>query len=187
MTDSSVKPSPWWYRNRGSVIGMIYGAGFFVANIRFTTTTPPAPTAMVLGAHVGDAGAQVLLWLGVALVVLAWLTRFAGTAYLRGEVVFAPNVQRDRLIISGIFRYVRNPLYLGNDLLALGAAMYAPPLGAAIEPSFRAAFFSESFALVIAIALVPVAVAGQAGRIPGAIIFVVAIPLFFAASRMGRR
>ncbi len=214
--ETSRTPSPWWYRNRGSVIGVIFGSGFFFGNIRFNASTPSLPAA------------------------IAWLTRLAGTAYLRGEVVFAPDVQRDRLIVSGIFRYVRNPLYLGNDLLAIGIGLYAPPLGfaiivlgnvifgamlaneevqqlgaqygaeyaayraavpaflprltpvpattgAAIEPSYRAAFFAESFALVIAIALVPVAVAGQAGVIPGAIIFVIAIPLFLAASRMGRR
>jgi hypothetical protein len=64
--------------------------------------------------------------------VLAWLWRFAGTSYLRGDVVFAADVQRDRLIVDGPFRYVRNPLYLGNMFLALGIGLFASPLGFAI-------------------------------------------------------
>lgn len=239
MSEQDVRPSPWWYRQRGSVIGAIFGCGFFLGNIGFDGQRP-LPAAVVWGLHGGAAGVYSLLWAGVALVLTAWLARLSGTAYLRGDVVFAANVQRDRLIVAGPFRYVRNPLYLGNVLLALGMGLYAPPLGfaiivlgntvfvaalaheeaeqlasrygadyaayrvavpaflpritpwtlaggASIEPEFRAALLAESFTLAMGVALVPIAVAGQAGLVPAAIIFVVAMGLFVVMSRTGRR
>jgi protein-S-isoprenylcysteine O-methyltransferase Ste14 len=131
MNEQAAKPSPWWYRQRGSVIGAIFGLGFFLGNTSIDGK-PSLPAAVVWGLHWGGAGIYALLWLGVVLVLLAWLARLSGTAYLRGDVVFAANVQRDRLIVDGPFRYVRNPLYLGNVLMALGIGLYAPPLGFAI-------------------------------------------------------
>ena len=155
-------------------------------------------------------------------------------------MVFAADVQRDRLIVDGPFRYVRNPLYAANVLLALGIGLYAPPLGFAIivlgnvafvallareeerqltsqygadyaayctavraflprlipaefpwaghiEPDVRAAFRAEVFTLVLAIGLVPLAVSGPAGFVPAACILAVAIGLFVATTRTGRR
>ncbi len=131
MIEQAEKPSPWWYRQRGSVIGAIFGLGFFFGNMR-ADGQPSLPAALVWGVREGDAGVQALCWLGIVLVLLAWAVRVWGTAYLCGDVVFAPNVQRDRLIVDGPFRYVRNPLYLGNVLLACGMGLYAPPLGFAI-------------------------------------------------------
>jgi len=239
MSEQDVRPSPWWYRQRGSVIGAIFGCGFFLGNIGFDGQRP-LPAAVVWGLHGGAAGVHSLLWAGVALVLTAWLARLSGTAYLRGDVVFAANVQRDRLIVAGPFRYVRNPLYLGNVFLALGIGLYAPPLGfaiivlgnvilvamlaneealqlgkqygaeyaayraavpafvprftpvprsagARIEPDVRGGFVTESFTLAFAVALVPIAVFGQAGLVPAGVIFFVAMGLFIAASRSGRR
>jgi len=239
MSEQGANPSPWWYRQRGTVIGAIFGCGFFFGNVRFDAR-PVMPAAVTWGAHWGDAGVYTLLWMGVALVLLAWLARLSGTAYLRGDVVFAADVQRDRLIVGGPFRYVRNPLYLGNVLLALGIGLYAPPLGFAIivlgnvvlvamlaheearqlalhygadyaayqtavpsfvprltpasfaaggdvKPDLRAAFRAESFTLTMGLALVPIAIAGQAGLVPAAIIWLIAMGLFIAMSRTGRR
>jgi hypothetical protein len=43
---------------------------------------------------------QALCWLGIVLGLLAWAVRVSGTAYLRGDVVFAPNVQRELALRS---------------------------------------------------------------------------------------
>ena len=235
----SVNASPWWYRQRGAVIGAIFGIGFFAGNVR-VGGRPALPAAVVWGRHFGNPGIEALLWGGIELVLFAWLLRTYGTAFLNGDVVFAAAVQRDRLIVDGPFRYVRNPLYIGNVLLALGVGLYAPPLGFAIivlgnvllvallareeerqlaahygadyaayrtavraflprlipvefpsaghiEPDVRAAFRAEAFMLVIAIALVPLALYGPAGFVPAACILAVALALFVAATRTGRR
>jgi len=110
------------------MFGLIYGAGFFIGNLH-VSGAGGVPAAVVWGGRWGDTGEYALLWLGVAFAALAWLARLSGTSYLRGDVVFAADVQRDRLIVDGPFRYVRNPLYLGNMFLALALAILAPPLG----------------------------------------------------------
>jgi hypothetical protein len=126
------RASPWWYRRRGTLLGVIYGAGFLFGSL---TVGGPArePAYVVWGERLaGDAGAIALLWAAFACALLAWLLRASGTAYLRREVVFAADVQHDRLVVAGPFRYTRNPLYVGNLFLALAIALLAPPVGFAI-------------------------------------------------------
>ncbi len=124
-------PSPWWYRNRGPLIGAIYACGFFLGYLQFGAP-PDAPAAVAWGLHWGAWGVYSLFWAGIQIALLGWLARYFGSAYLRGDVVFAADVQRDRLIVAGPFSFTRNPLYLGNDLLAIGIGLYAPPFGFAI-------------------------------------------------------
>jgi protein-S-isoprenylcysteine O-methyltransferase Ste14 len=116
MSASTDHTSPRWYRQRGALFGVIYGAGFFFGNLSFAGA-PPAPAFVSWGQALGPG------------VLVAWLWRAAGTAFLRREVVFSADALQDRLVVAGPFRYVRNPLYLGNLFLAIGVGLYAPPLG----------------------------------------------------------
>lgn len=129
MSEQAVRPSPWWYRRRGTVIGAIYGLGFVLGNLTFDGV---AQRAAFVAWGAGSRGGGPLAWAAVAAALVAWFWRASGTAYLRREVVFADDVQRDRLVVAGPFRYVRNPLYLGNLFLAFAVAVLAPPLGFAI-------------------------------------------------------
>jgi protein-S-isoprenylcysteine O-methyltransferase Ste14 len=128
MSASTDHTSPRWYRQRGALFGVIYGAGFFFGNLSFAGA-PPAPAFVSWGQALGPGGGGLLAWAGIALVLVAWLWRAAGTAFLRREVVFSADALQDRLVVAGPFRYVRNPLYLGNLFLAIGVGLYAPPLG----------------------------------------------------------
>jgi protein-S-isoprenylcysteine O-methyltransferase Ste14 len=211
-----VRPSPWWYRQRGAVIGAIYFVGFALG-YWVPAETSPVPVAVTWGeALAGGPGVELLLWAAVASALIAWFWRASGTAYLRRDVVFAADVQRDRLIVAGVFRYVRNPLYVGNVFLALAVALLAPPVGFAVivagnalfvvllareealglearygeayaayrravpaffprltpadvpgsvtvAPSVAAGLMGEGFCLGLALAIVPLAVFGQAG------------------------
>jgi protein-S-isoprenylcysteine O-methyltransferase Ste14 len=123
--------SSWWYRERGWIIGAFYGLGFLVTFLPLPGLITE-PAAAVWGAHWGLWGIYGLFWAGVLLGLFGWLMRLLGSAYLRGEIVFAPDVQSDRLVVAGPFRFTRNPLYFGNDLLALGIGLFASPLGFAI-------------------------------------------------------
>jgi protein-S-isoprenylcysteine O-methyltransferase Ste14 len=220
------------------LIGAIYGCGFFFGYLQFGDAHA-VPAAVAWGMRGGAWGVYSLFWAGVQLGLLGWLARYFGTAYLHGDVVFAADVQRDRLIVAGPFRYTRNPLYLGNDLLALGIGLYAPPLGfaiialgnivfgimlareenrqllarygaeyaayckavpaflprlmpakfaagAAVTPSWRNAFRSESWALAFALAPAPIALAGTRGTMASAIIWFGALGLFIAISHISR-
>jgi protein-S-isoprenylcysteine O-methyltransferase Ste14 len=126
------RSSPWWYRRRGTLIGAIYGLGFLAGAIPLDGRRPEPVFELW--------GGELVLWLAVASLLCAWFWRASGTAYLRRDVVFAADVQSDRLIVAGIFRYVRNPLYVGNLFLALGIAVLASPLGFVIIVAGNAAF-----------------------------------------------
>ena len=72
---------------------------------------------------------QAILALGAALAVLAALLRTWAAAYLQSEVVHDPKIHCEGLVADGPYRYVRNPLYLGGLLFAVGVAMTASRLG----------------------------------------------------------
>jgi protein-S-isoprenylcysteine O-methyltransferase Ste14 len=74
-----------------------------------------------------------LRWLfaaAAACAVLAAAIRTWAAAYLRTSVVHDTRMHGSVLVASGPYRYVRNPLYLGGILLALGFAMLASRAGA---------------------------------------------------------
>ncbi len=65
---------------------------------------------------------------------------------------------------------------------------YLSPSGRGeVKPQLRPALMAESFTLVLALSLIPLAVAGRTGFACAAVIFVVAMALFITASRAGRR
>jgi protein-S-isoprenylcysteine O-methyltransferase Ste14 len=68
----------------------------------------------------------------VALACLAMGTiwRVWGTAYVGCGVMRDPAMRDDQFVSAGPYRYVRNPLYLGSWLLAVGASILMPPSGA---------------------------------------------------------
>ena len=121
--------SPWWYRYRFFTIGAAYGIGFFVGNAISFGPSRPLPAAWAWGPHLGAHGTRSLLVLAFVLALGAWAVRSWGGAYLRPDVVWHADALGDRLLVDGPFRYVRNPLYFGNVLLAAGMGLLAPPLG----------------------------------------------------------
>lgn len=72
---------------------------------------------------------QAILALGAVLALLAALVRTWAAAYLKSEVVHDWELHGEGLVADGPFRYVRNPLYLGGVLLAVGFGMAASRLG----------------------------------------------------------
>ncbi len=125
--------SPWWYRRRSLVIFLIYLAGFYggAALWQGLTHGPYFPVYALLAAHM-SVSPHALLWAGAALVTLGFGVRLWGSAYLSASVVWNANALDDRLIVDGPFRYIRNPLYFGNNLQALGFALIATPYGAPV-------------------------------------------------------
>jgi protein-S-isoprenylcysteine O-methyltransferase Ste14 len=75
---------------------------------------------------------QGLFVLSAVLVAAAAGIRTWAGAYLRAEVVFDTKVHSDRLVADGPYRHLRNPLYLGNMLLAGGLAMLASQTGGVV-------------------------------------------------------
>lgn len=61
---------------------------------------------------------------GIVIMLIGEWTRFWGVAYA-GGATRTRNVGAPRLITSGPFGYVRNPLYIGNMIMYAGAAINA--------------------------------------------------------------
>ena len=64
--------------------------------------------------------------------IAAALVRTWGTAYLNPEVMVDMQMHSSRLVADGPYRFVRNPLYFGNILLAIGFGLMASRIGFAI-------------------------------------------------------
>lgn len=112
-------PSPWWYRQRALVIGVIYLSGFLGGNLYDGAGTRYVSAAQTLHA----------LPLVLELVAACWALRVWGSSYLTSATVWSANSTTDALVTGGPFAYTRNPLYLGNVLLALGIGALAPVWG----------------------------------------------------------
>jgi protein-S-isoprenylcysteine O-methyltransferase Ste14 len=91
-----------------------------------------AMTRLILGglnSPLAGLWIRTILAVGVLLVTLAVLVRSWAAAYLRSSVVHDSQLHADRLVADGPYRHVRNPLYLGNILLAIGMGPMASRTG----------------------------------------------------------
>jgi len=68
-----------------------------------------------------------LVCLVVGAILRVWATAYIGSGVMSGFAMHG-----DEVVASGPYRYVRNPLYLGAWLLALGVSILMPPSGAAV-------------------------------------------------------
>ena len=122
------------FRNRFWIIGASYGLGFFLYAVDQTKIVA-ALAHRILGPGVGEDSVQfdhtvrVIFALGTLLVVLAALVRSWATSYLQASVVHDAGLHSERLLADGPYRYLRNPLYLGNILMAMGLGLMASRVG----------------------------------------------------------
>jgi protein-S-isoprenylcysteine O-methyltransferase Ste14 len=98
-------------------------AGWLVKMVR-----PPSsnPFDLRLGVFHWIFGAAALL-AGIGAFVRTW-----AAAYLRSEIVHDESLHSDRVVADGPYRHVRNPLYLGLVLAAVGLATLASRAGALV-------------------------------------------------------
>ena len=91
-----------------------------------------ASTLLARGGGVSLAAATVAVTLvSLICLVLGAILRVWGTAYLGSAVMRGTVMQGETFVVAGPYRHVRNPLYLGSWLLALGVSVLMPPSGAA--------------------------------------------------------
>jgi protein-S-isoprenylcysteine O-methyltransferase Ste14 len=86
---------------------------------------------------------RIALFVGVALVFAAGWIRSWATSYLRYDIMRNPRIHTDRLICDGPFRYLRNPLYLGNLLMVAGVTPMLPRTGVVVLVAGSVLFVSR--------------------------------------------
>jgi protein-S-isoprenylcysteine O-methyltransferase Ste14 len=125
---TSLPATPWDFKARAAVFGFIFGVGFFVGyNLQYNLYGNGLPTYVVIGQRYGSAGIHAAAFLLFILILMGYMLRVWGTAYLSTGVVWNADTTSGGLLLSGPYRYVRNPLYLGNLFAAAGIGMIGPP------------------------------------------------------------
>jgi len=121
--------TPWAYRQRALVIALIYAASFFFGYlVQGYAVNDVTPTYVLLGQYVGGSGTIAMAFLAAAFVAATYLIRLWASSYHVPGVVMKHDVVTDRLTIAGPYRFVRNPLYVGNVLLSVGIGLLGPPV-----------------------------------------------------------
>jgi protein-S-isoprenylcysteine O-methyltransferase Ste14 len=136
-----VTPTPWDFRYRGILFGVLYGFAFFLGfRIQSAIGGSFEPTYAMLARPFGEIGVHAGAWIAAALCFAGFFIRWWGSSYLTSGVVWSRDVVTGGVEVSGPFRYVRNPLYLGNLYIALGIGLAGPPAVTVLVVAFNIAY-----------------------------------------------
>jgi protein-S-isoprenylcysteine O-methyltransferase Ste14 len=121
-----VKATDWEFKNRAMLFGMVFAFTFPLYALDSQNSSSWLANLLAPNFHMNaDRLAQLLLGCGAFVLIIAAFIRTWASAYLHAEVVYASEVKTQSLVADGPYRFVRNPLYLANVLMAvaLGAMM----------------------------------------------------------------
>ena len=112
----------------------IIGACYWVPFVLYQLDKVNAGMALGqwIGGHVpipSETAVRLVFAVGALLCVSAATLRTWASAYLQSSVVHDMKLHTELLVADGPYRFVRNPLYLGNLLLALGMGVMACRVG----------------------------------------------------------
>ncbi|HXW76889.1 MAG TPA: isoprenylcysteine carboxylmethyltransferase family protein [Candidatus Eremiobacteraceae bacterium] len=127
MSTTGTKATPFVFRRRALIIAVAYGVGFFFGYLIQSAIFHHVEPAFVdVGQRWGKTGIEAAAWGAAGLAILAWAVRWWGSSYHSPGVVLNDDVVTQTFMAAGPYRYVRNPLYLGNVFLALGIGLLGP-------------------------------------------------------------
>lgn len=148
MNARAASNTPWEFRLRAFVIFIAFGAGFFFGYlIQGLISGNVTPTFVLIGQRWGDPGIHAMAWVASGLVVAAYLIRLWASSYHSPGVVMNVDVVTGTFTAAGPYRFVRNPLYLGNVLLSLGIGLLGPPIATALVVGLNLAFVYRLIAI----------------------------------------
>ncbi len=119
-----MKATPFEFRNRFWIFGAFYWIGFWF--YRFDHMNAIAWIQSLVH-RTGDAQPNSIsvggLTVAAVLCFLCAALRTWGTAYLKADVMQDASLHAEKIVADGPYRFMRNPLYLGGILLALGMGL----------------------------------------------------------------
>jgi protein-S-isoprenylcysteine O-methyltransferase Ste14 len=131
-----MKATPLEFRFRFFILAAIYVLGF-AAPWAYWLHLDSIRTWQLLAAWPARSGwisfstaTIMVLLLGIVWALKGACLRTWGTAYLSPSIVQDRAMHAEGLVAAGPYRYVRNPLYLGNFIHTLALALLMPPSGA---------------------------------------------------------
>jgi protein-S-isoprenylcysteine O-methyltransferase Ste14 len=141
-----MRASDFEFRHRSWVIFLIFLLAFGCYSFERMSTVEwlhwlLGPSGKGESVFLTSPEAHVIFALGAAIVGLGAIVRTWGTAYLKADVVQDSVVRSERLVADGPYRHIRNPLYFGSMLLAVGFAPMVPPIGCVLLIGGMGLFF----------------------------------------------
>jgi len=125
-----MKATRWEFENRAVILGVVFGVSFFLSSFDRRNAAVAVAEPLAARLHMdGDAAVRAVFALGAVIAVLGAATRTWASAYLAADVVYAEQLNTASLVADGPYRFVRNPLYLGNVFLAIGMGAMASRFG----------------------------------------------------------
>ncbi|HEX5235658.1 MAG TPA: methyltransferase [Silvibacterium sp.] len=131
-----MKATQFEFRFRFWIFSAIYFIGFWAPWLRYGRFAVPIGTTWLelSGelAHLMPLESATLIVTCVAIFCAALGTAFRvwGTAYIGSSIMQSGTMHARGFVAAGPYRHVRNPLYLGSALFAVGIAILMPPSGA---------------------------------------------------------
>ena len=113
----------------------IFGALFWVAFFTYSFDHTNSGAALVdwlcrlRGVKPTDGDYHVIFAVGAIFCIAAASVRTWATAYLNSAVMVDMRLHTSRLVADGPYRYLLNPLYFGNILLAIGFGLMTSRIG----------------------------------------------------------
>ncbi|HMD76287.1 MAG TPA: isoprenylcysteine carboxylmethyltransferase family protein [Terracidiphilus sp.] len=121
------------FENRFWIIGGVFSAGFALYGLDHVNAAEALTRLIVRPAGMdsprADSVIRAIFGAAALTVTAAALLRCWAEAYLKSSVVHDSALHSESLVADGPYRYVRNPLYLGNILLAAGMGTMASSVG----------------------------------------------------------
>jgi protein-S-isoprenylcysteine O-methyltransferase Ste14 len=129
-SDSRLAGTTWEFENRALILGVLFSVAFMWSAVDPRNVTVALAHALSDQLRIDDDRlVRTLFALGAVLVSTAALIRTWASAYLRSDVVYASALKTASLVGDGPFRRTRNPLYLGNIMMAVGMGTMASRIG----------------------------------------------------------
>jgi protein-S-isoprenylcysteine O-methyltransferase Ste14 len=125
-----MKGTEFEFRNRFWIIGLIFALGFLAYNFDRVNIVVYLVNRMAgPDSPQGDHLARAFFAFAAFLILIGALIRTWAAAYLRSDVVEDPRLRHEAVVADGPYRHLRNPLYFGNEFLAIGLGFLASRLG----------------------------------------------------------